>query len=95
MGKHKAAHGRLAYVTIAGRRTAIPHWRKSTMGIPNEASPNVRHNRLIDTPVPVSTSPTGVRSDSEAGGEVRREAYSPVYDRVSPSPAKPYRDLAD
>ncbi len=48
------------------------------MAIPNEALPNVRHNRQFPHLAGrVSTSPTGIRADSDAGGEVARGEYSP------------------
>jgi hypothetical protein len=48
------------------------------MSIPNEALPNVSHNRQFpDLADRVSTSPTGIRADSDAGGEVRHTEYSP------------------
>jgi hypothetical protein len=48
------------------------------MSIPNEALPNVSHNRqLPHLSDRIRTNPTGIRADSDAGGEVARGEYSP------------------
>jgi hypothetical protein len=62
------------------------------MSIPNEALPNVSHNRQFpaDTfTVPVSTSSSGLRSISNAGGELppvlyRRKGPAGVQDWRNP-----------
>jgi hypothetical protein len=56
------------------------------MSIPNENLSNVNHKRTIaDAP----TFGNGISADSPAGGEVRRERYSPVYDEKAPAGVAP------
>jgi hypothetical protein len=73
-------------------------WQKEIiiMALPNENLPNVSHNRQFPVEtfgVPVSTSPSGLRSISDAGGELPPDLYR----RRPPagSGAKEYRDLKD
>jgi hypothetical protein len=58
------------------------------VAIPNENIPTVIHGRPFDAAAS-TFSERGVRADSDAGGEVRRDAYArpDLYRRVTPPPA--------